>query len=80
MNCYCCIEQGIHFPAVAICRSCGAGLCLDHLQETASRLAPNVLASCHHDTWTATELQSGPPAPAVAKAAVDTNGQRAVRS
>ena len=56
MQCYCCAEQGIDRPAVALCRSCSAGLCLDHLRETAARLEANVLDSCHHDTWAATRL------------------------
>jgi hypothetical protein len=52
MLCYSCIEQGIRQPAVAVCRSCSAGLCLEHLRETAARFgSDNVLASCHHDTW-----------------------------
>jgi hypothetical protein len=52
MLCYSCIEQGIQQPAVAVCRSCSAGLCLEHLRETAARFeSDNMLASCHHDTW-----------------------------
>lgn len=53
MLCYSCFEQGIQRPAVALCRSCSAGLCLEHLRETAAHFgSDNVLASCHHDTWT----------------------------
>jgi hypothetical protein len=52
MLCYCCVEQGIQQPAVALCRSCSAGLCLEHLRETASRFgSSHVLDTCHHDTW-----------------------------
>jgi hypothetical protein len=55
MQCYCCAEQGIEQPAVALCRSCSAGLCLDHLRETATRFeSATILDSCHHDTWAAT--------------------------
>lgn len=53
MLCYSCAEQGIDRPAVALCRSCSAGLCMDHLRETASRFASShMLDTCHHDTWT----------------------------
>lgn len=55
MQCYSCAEQGIQRPAVALCRVCAAGLCLEHLRETASRSARGrLLASCHHSTWDAT--------------------------
>jgi len=56
MLCYSCAEQGIDQPAVALCRSCSAGLCLAHLRETASRFASShMLDTCHHDTWDATK-------------------------
>jgi hypothetical protein len=51
MLCYPCATRGVERPAVALCRSCSTGLCLEHLRETAARLAPNPLAGCHHDTW-----------------------------
>jgi hypothetical protein len=63
MLCYSCAEQGVDRPAVALCRSCSAGLCREHLRATASRLAAShILDGCHHDTWTATEplSTSGP--------------------
>jgi hypothetical protein len=53
MLCYSCAEQGIHQSAIALCRGCSAGLCREHLRETASRLASgDMLDGCHHDTWT----------------------------
>jgi len=56
MLCYSCFEQGTERPAVALCRSCSAGLCLDHLRATAAHFATShMLDSCRHDTWTATE-------------------------
>ena len=56
MLCYSCIEQGVERPAVALCRSCNAGLCLDHLRQTAARFAAShILDTCHHDTWIATK-------------------------
>jgi hypothetical protein len=52
MHCYPCAEQGVARPAVAICRSCSAGLCLEHLRETAAQFAAgNMYEYCHHDTW-----------------------------
>jgi hypothetical protein len=52
MLCYSCAEQCIHQPAVALCRSCNAGLCMEHLRETASLFeSDSMLATCHHDTW-----------------------------
>ena len=54
MHCYVCAEHDVERPAVALCRSCSAGLCVEHLRETAARFASDhVLAPCHHDTWTA---------------------------
>jgi hypothetical protein len=60
MLCYPCAEQGTDRPAVALCRSCNAGLCLEHLRSTATQLASShMLDTCQHDTWIATERQSG---------------------
>lgn len=54
MLCYSCAEEGIDRRAVALCRSCSAGLCMQHLRATASRFASShMLDACHHDTWTA---------------------------
>jgi hypothetical protein len=54
MHCYVCAKQGVEQAAVALCRSCSAGLCLQHLRETATQFASDhILAPCHHDTWTA---------------------------
>ena len=56
MLCYSCAEEGIDRPAVALCRSCTAGLCMDHLRATASHLASShMFDGCHHDTWIATK-------------------------
>lgn len=60
MFCYCCAERGTDRPAVALCRSCNAGLCLVHLRETAAHFASShMLDSCHHDTWIVTRAASG---------------------
>ena len=55
MQGYVCAERGTETPAVALCHSCQAGLCLEHLREAAERFATdNMLAGCHHDTWSVT--------------------------
>jgi hypothetical protein len=36
MHCYVCAERGIERTAVGLCRSCYAGLCLEHLRDTAA--------------------------------------------
>ena len=60
MLCYCCAEEGTDRPAVALCRSCNAGLCLTHLRMTTASLAFSpMLASCRHDTWIATDRPAG---------------------
>ena len=52
MLCYSWAEQGVDRPAIALCRSCFAGLCMDHLRETASHFTSgHVSGQCHHDTW-----------------------------
>lgn len=52
MQCYVCAERGTETPAVALCHSCHAGLCAEHLREAAERFASDsMLAGCHHDTW-----------------------------
>jgi hypothetical protein len=62
LHCYPCAEQGANQPAVALCRSCHAGLCLKHLRETAEKFAGDahlasgsMSAACHHDTWAPTK-------------------------
>lgn len=52
MHCYVCAERGDESQAVALCHSCHAGLCIEHLREAAERFAAeNMINSCHHDTW-----------------------------
>jgi hypothetical protein len=54
MSCYVGAEHGVEQPAVALCRTCSAGLCLEHLRQTAARLqSDGLLTSRHHDTWSA---------------------------
>ncbi len=33
MNCYMCLHAGVSTSAVAVCRSCGAACCFNHLKE-----------------------------------------------
>ena len=51
----------VAYGPMALCRSCDAGLCLEHLRETAEKFAADAhLASgsmsdtCNHDTWATT--------------------------
>lgn len=71
MLCYSCAKEGTNQSAVALCHSCNAGLCLDHLRATAAHFASShMLDSCHHDTWTVTERPSAAAKHAHADAAV----------
>jgi hypothetical protein len=78
MHCYVCAEQGVEQPAVALCRSCSAGLCRQHLRETATQFASDhILAPCHHNTWTAIntgqerDIAAAPTASPSARATAD---------
>jgi hypothetical protein len=54
MLCYPCTKRcDVERPAVALCRSCFAGLCAEHLREAAQAASENPLAVCHHGTWAA---------------------------
>ena len=48
MECYECAIRGEAIAAVATCRHCGVGLCLDHLAE-AQRHRPGNAFGCPHD-------------------------------
>jgi hypothetical protein len=79
MHCYVCAEQGVEQPAVALCRSCSAGLCLQHLRETAAQFASDhILAPCHHDTWTAIETGREPDTTTAPTARAKTDGDRVI--
>jgi Uncharacterized protein conserved in archaea (DUF2180) len=52
MDCYECAIGGIGRHAVALCRSCGAGLCMEHLRQTSSYLATGAIRpACSHGIW-----------------------------
>lgn len=52
MNCLSCARTGTERTAVALCPNCQAGLCLDHVQETARAVAPGGMNfACRHHTW-----------------------------
>ena len=52
MNCYVCATRGQTVPAVASCKKCAAGLCLEHVREAAlHRAASERIFACSHDTW-----------------------------
>ena len=64
MRCYECAKLGTAEPAVAVCRSCSAGLCLTHLRETANFMATGAIRpSCQHDTWLPGRGHRAPRAP-----------------
>jgi hypothetical protein len=49
MNCYVCATQGRQQPAVAICRSCSSGLCLEHKRADAVTPGPGGMRhDCNH--------------------------------
>lgn len=54
MNCYVCATKDMRdTPAVALCKHCDAGLCLNHLRVAAStQQAGGLNFACTHDTWT----------------------------
>ena len=52
MNCYVCATRGQTVPAVASCKKCAAGLCLEHVREAAlDHPAGGTIFACSHDTW-----------------------------
>ncbi len=55
MECYECAKQSRDVSAVVVCRGCGAGLCMEHLHEEATRTVGGLNVSCDHDTWRPTE-------------------------
>jgi hypothetical protein len=59
MNCHECAIEGEAVPAVATCRHCGAGLCLDDLREALSYRAGGTVIGCRHDLAAAPRLGTG---------------------
>lgn len=53
MNCYVCATKDMReAPAVALCKHCDAGLCLQHLRvAAATQQAGGLNLACIHDTW-----------------------------
>jgi hypothetical protein len=49
MNCYECGLRGEAVPAVATCKHCGAGMCLEHLAEAQRYRVGGTLFGCPHD-------------------------------
>jgi len=58
MNCYECAKAGHDSAAVAVCRGCGAGLCMHHLHIEATRTAGGTDIACDHDTWSPSEARA----------------------
>ena len=52
MMCFVCARGGSDSSAVAICPHCKAGLCMQHVAETALDAGPGGMnLSCKHGTW-----------------------------
>ena len=51
MNCFECAKDGSTNAAVALCRHCNAGLCVDHLRDSATESQGGLQATCRHTTW-----------------------------
>ncbi len=49
MNCYECTIQGEAVAAVAICKSCGVGMCLEHFLIAHDYRASGTTYGCRHD-------------------------------
>jgi hypothetical protein len=58
MNCYECAKQAHDVPAVAVCRGCGAGLCVHHLHNAATLNQGGPNFGCDHDTWSPSEARA----------------------
>ena len=54
MECYVCARGNVRQPAVALCKSCSAGLCVGHLRDAARELdRGGLMPTCRHGTWIA---------------------------
>jgi hypothetical protein len=49
MNCFECAKANDGVPAVATCKHCGVGLCLEHLVEACKFRVGGTLMACPHD-------------------------------
>ena len=49
MNCFECAKVDDDVPAVAVCRHCGAGLCLAHFAEARSYRVAGTTFGCPHE-------------------------------
>lgn len=67
MNCFECAKANDQVAAVAICRHCGAGLCVDHLIEAREFTVGGTHYGCPHELPQLEPLR-GVPAGIVASA------------
>ena len=52
MNCFVCAQEQRDTVAVAVCRHCGAAMCLRHVRKEASSSRPGAMSTtCTHDLW-----------------------------
>ena len=49
MICYIHAREGLEVQAVATCRNCGVGVCLEHMAEIEERKPGGVEYGCPHD-------------------------------
>jgi hypothetical protein len=49
MNCFECAKANDSVPAVAVCRHCNVGLCLDHLIEASEYRVAGTTFGCSHE-------------------------------
>ncbi len=49
MNCYDCAIQGESAPAVAVCKHCGVGMCLEHLYAQLDYRGGGTTYGCRHE-------------------------------
>ncbi len=59
MICRECSHEGAQTPAVALCQSCSAGLCEEHLRQAAHDLRHQMYGRCTHTTWSQVEGEAG---------------------
>ena len=60
MNCFECARVNDVVPAVALCRHCGVGLCLDHLIEASEYTVGGTTFACQHEVPHVSPLRGMP--------------------
>ena len=76
MNCFECASRGDAVAAVATCRHCGAGLCLEHLGEAQSYGVGGTTIGCGHDLGRAVGVARTLAVPSSAATAIPVGALR----